>query len=83
MNSSRNKNMHKQVYESLREERVLVNLHYIPVYCQPYYEQLGFRRGYCPNAEEYYSSILTIPTYIDLSEKDQNQVVDNLKRVPS
>ena len=42
---------HRQVFEALREHGVGVNLHYIPVYRQPYYEGLGFKAGHCPEAE--------------------------------
>ena len=41
----------RQVYDALRAAGILVNLHYIPVYRQPYYEQMGFEAGYCPEAE--------------------------------
>ena len=49
---------HREVFESLREAGVSVNLHYIPVYRQPYYERLGFRAGYCPVAEQYYTEAI-------------------------
>lgn len=66
---------HRQVYEALRAEGILVNLHYIPVYRQPYYEKMGFRKGYCPEAEQYYSEVISIPMYPALKETQQDQVV--------
>ena len=68
----------KQVYESLRNDGILVNLHYIPVYRQPYYEQMGFSVGYCSQAEQYYSEAISIPMYPGLKEEQQNQVVANI-----
>jgi UDP-4-amino-4,6-dideoxy-N-acetyl-beta-L-altrosamine transaminase len=70
---------HRQVYEALRAAGILVNLHYIPVYRQPYYEQMGFRKGYCPEAEQYYSEVISIPMYSGLTEAQQDKVVEALR----
>ena len=69
----------REVYRAMHAAGVLVNLHYIPVYRQPYYEQLGFRQGYCPEAERYFKDVLSIPLYPGLSERQQNAVVSALK----
>lgn len=65
----------RQVYDALRAAEILVNLHYIPVYRQPYYEQMGFSIGHCPQAEQYYSEAISIPLYPGLTEVQQDQVV--------
>lgn len=65
----------RQVYDALRAAEILVNLHYIPVYRQPYYEQMGFNVGYCPQAEQYYSEVVSIPLYPGLTAVQQNSVV--------
>jgi UDP-4-amino-4,6-dideoxy-N-acetyl-beta-L-altrosamine transaminase len=65
----------RQVYDALRAGEILVNLHYIPVYRQPYYEQMGFSAGYCPQAEQYYSEAISIPMYPGLTEGQQDKVV--------
>jgi len=70
---------HRQVYEALRTADILVNLHYIPVYRQPYYEQMGFRAGYCPEAERHYAEVISLPMYPGLSEAQQDQVVAALR----
>jgi dTDP-4-amino-4,6-dideoxygalactose transaminase len=70
---------HRQVFEALRAENILVNLHYIPVYRQPYYEQMGFRVGYCPQAEQYYSEAISIPMYPGLTKVEQDYVVEALR----
>lgn len=70
---------HRQVYEALRVEGILVNLHYIPVYRQPYYERMGFVAGYCTDAERYYSEVISIPMYPGLTEAQQDSVVAALK----
>jgi UDP-4-amino-4,6-dideoxy-N-acetyl-beta-L-altrosamine transaminase len=70
-----------EVFTSLHEAGILVNLHYIPVYRQPYYEALGFDRGYCQEAEKYYLEAITLPLYPEMTELQQDQVVSTLTRV--
>ena len=65
----------RQVYDSLRAAGILVNLHYIPVYRQPYYETMGFKAGYCQNAEQYHKAAISIPMYPAMSEAQQDLVV--------
>lgn len=72
---------HRQVYEGLRTEGILVNLHYIPIYCQPYYEKMGFAKGYCPEAERYYSNVVSMPMYPRLTETQQIRVISALRGV--
>jgi dTDP-4-amino-4,6-dideoxygalactose transaminase len=66
---------HRQVYDALRAAGILVNLHYIPVYRQPYYERMGFKAGYCPEAERYHREVISLPMYPGLSEAEQEQVL--------
>jgi len=65
----------RQVYEALRVAGLLVNLHYIPVYRQPYYEKMGFIAGYCPQAESYFQEAISIPMYPGLTKKQQDRIV--------
>jgi UDP-4-amino-4,6-dideoxy-N-acetyl-beta-L-altrosamine transaminase len=66
---------HREVFEALRAGGIGVNLHYIPVYLQPYYQRLGFRPGHCPEAERYYAEAISIPMFPDLSPAQQTAVV--------
>ena len=77
----KDKNSHRRVYNELREHGVLVNLHYIPIYLQPYYEQLGFKEGYCPEAEKYYNRVISIPIYTKLLDEEQDHVVESIQNV--
>jgi len=72
---------HAQIFQELRDHELGVNLHYIPVHTQPYYQNMGFAQGDCPNAESYYSRAISIPLYHGLSFEDQEQVVSILKAV--
>lgn len=69
----------RQVYNALHASGILVNLHYIPVYRQPYYEKIGFTAGYCPQAEQYYAEAISIPLYPGLTESQQDHVVDAIR----
>lgn len=72
---------HREVFEALRAAGIGVNLHYIPVYRQPYYEQLGFKAGHCPEAEQYYAEAISLPMYPALTEAQQGRVVAALREV--
>ncbi|MEL7199129.1 MAG: UDP-4-amino-4,6-dideoxy-N-acetyl-beta-L-altrosamine transaminase [Pseudomonadota bacterium] len=66
---------HRAVFDALREAGILVNLHYIPVYLQPFYQQLGFKRGYCPNAESYHAEAISLPMYPAMTDEQQQKVI--------
>jgi len=71
---------HRQVFESLREQGVGVNLHYIPVHTQPHYQRMGFRAGDYPQSEKYYAEAISLPMFQTLSEQQQDHVVAALQR---
>lgn len=72
---------HRQVFEALREQGIGVNLHYIPVHTQPYYQQMGFEAGDYPQAEQYYREAISLPMFQGLTEVKQDQVVLTLKKI--
>ncbi len=72
---------HRQVFESLREQGIGVNLHYIPVHTQPHYQRMGFKVGDYPQAEQYYAEAISLPMYQTLSDGQQDQVVAALQKV--
>ena len=72
---------HRQIFEELRQSGLGVNLHYIPVHLQPYYQNMGFKQGDYSNAENYYNQAISIPMYQGLTFEVQDQVVEVLKKV--
>ena len=70
----------RRLRQALRGAGIGVNLHYIPVYLQPYYRALGFMPGLCPNAENYYAEAISLPMYPDLTEAAQLRVIDEVAR---
>lgn len=69
----------KGCIEYLRREGVAAHLHYIPIYLQPYYQNMGFKAGYCQHAEQYYSEAITLPLFPGLYEWQQDVVVNKLE----
>jgi dTDP-4-amino-4,6-dideoxygalactose transaminase len=74
---------HRQVFEELRQAEIGVNLHYIPVHTQPYYQNLGFKWGDFPQAEQYYQEAISLPIYYGLSDENQDQVGAVLRNILS
>ena len=68
----------RQAYNALRAAGILVNLHYIPVYRQPYYVAIGYKMGYCLEAEQYHQQVLSIPIYPSLTDAEQDKVISVL-----
>lgn len=71
----------QELFEKMKEQGVTLNLHYIPVHLQPYYKQLGLKKGDCPTSEKYYEEVFTIPLYYGLTDKDQEYIVKCLKNI--
>lgn len=69
----------REVFDALRAAGILANLHYIPVYRQPYFEKMGFVKGYCPQAEQYYQEAISLPMYPGLILAQQDRVVAVLR----
>ncbi|NEY21263.1 UDP-4-amino-4,6-dideoxy-N-acetyl-beta-L-altrosamine transaminase [Bacillus ginsengihumi] len=70
----------KEIYESLQSQNIGVNVHYIPVYLLPYYQQLGYQKGFCPRAERLYQEIISLPLFPAMTEKDVQDVIQAVKR---
>ncbi len=66
-------------FEYLKEKRVLCQVHYIPVYWHPCYQRLGYKKGLCPKAGEFYERIINIPIYPCLSNEEQELVIKKIK----
>lgn len=68
----------REIFDAMREKGIGVNVHYIPIHTQPFYEKLGFSSKDFPESEAYYQRALSLPLYPDLAEKDQDKVVKAL-----
>jgi len=71
----------KELYEALLKENIGVNVHYVPVYWHPYYQELGYEKGLCPNAERLYEEMITLPLFPKMSEADVQDVIKAVKKV--
>ena len=70
---------HLVIFESLRAQGIGVNLHYIPVHIQPYYQRMGFKEGDLLEAERYYAEAISLPMYQTMTDEQQDRVVSALK----
>lgn len=73
----------KEFYEALQRENIGVNVHYIPVHLQPFYQKLGFEKGVCPQAENVYEEIITLPLFPKMTEADVWDVIQAVRKVLS
>lgn len=72
---------HRQAFEALRAQGIGVNLHYIPVHTQPYYQQMGFNDGDFPESERYYGEAISLPMFQTLTDTQQDRVIEVLAEV--
>jgi UDP-4-amino-4,6-dideoxy-N-acetyl-beta-L-altrosamine transaminase len=72
---------HRQVFEELRRRDIGANLHYMPVYLQPYYKKLGFAPGLCSESERYANEAVTLPLYPGLTDEQLQRVAQTLREV--
>lgn len=72
---------HLEVFNKLREHNIGVNLHYIPVHTQPYYQEMGFNKEDYPEANRYYAEAISLPLFATMNESEQELVVKALQEV--
>ena len=72
---------HRRIFHQLRENNIGVNLHYIPVHTQPYYQKLGFAWGDFPNSEDYYKKAISLPMFPTLTQNEQSFVIETVKKL--
>ena len=81
LNPNKTNKTRRQVFEELRRAGIGVNVHYIPIHTQPYYQKQGFKQGDFPLVEEYYCQAISMPLYYGLTEKEQDYVIEVLKEI--
>ena len=72
---------HSKVFQEFRNHDIGVQLHYLPVHLQPYYQKLGFKVGDFPNAEFYAKNAISLPIYPSLRQEEINYIVEVLKNI--
>jgi dTDP-4-amino-4,6-dideoxygalactose transaminase len=69
----------RPLFDYLRSNDVIVQVNYVPTYWHPVYEDLGYKRGLSPVAEDYYLGEISLPMYADLDEVQQSKVIELLR----
>jgi UDP-4-amino-4,6-dideoxy-N-acetyl-beta-L-altrosamine transaminase len=67
-----------KLYNHLKKEGIMCQVHYVPVYLHPYYQKLGYKKGLCPKAEKFYERILSIPIFYSLTDDEQSKVISSI-----
>ena len=70
----------RALFEHLRGAGIGVQVNYIPAYWHPVFEDLGYRRGMCPNAEAYYAQEVSLPLFADLTDGQVDGVVEEIRK---
>ena len=68
------------LFNFLRETGIGVNVHYIPIHLQPYYKNIGFKKGDFPKSESYYENTLSLPIHPKLTIEDLNFIVSFIQK---
>jgi len=71
----------KNIFNKLRAANIIVNVHYIPVYRQPFYQQLGYANTSCPKAEAYYGRAISIPMYPKMTDEEVDYVIERVTAI--
>ncbi|MGX9728041.1 MAG: UDP-4-amino-4,6-dideoxy-N-acetyl-beta-L-altrosamine transaminase [Candidatus Electronema sp. VV] len=80
---SQYKKTQRQIYDEFWKNGVAVNLHYIPVHRQPYYENMGFKKGDFPESEKFHREVISLPMYPTLENFQQEKVIKILREALS
>ncbi|WP_373056139.1 UDP-4-amino-4,6-dideoxy-N-acetyl-beta-L-altrosamine transaminase [Zunongwangia sp. H14] len=67
------------LYNYLRENKILAQIHYIPCHLMPYYQSFGWKVGDLPAAEEYYKACISLPMFPTLTPEEQDFVINKIK----
>lgn len=78
INPQLTKKTRRQLFDYLRDHKIGVQVHYIPIHLQPYYKKLGFKEGDLPNTEAYYKDVLSIPLFPKMREEEQDYIIDKI-----
>ena len=71
----------RQFFDAMAAENIICNVNYIPVYRLPYYEEHGYKKGLCPNAEKLYDEMMSIPFYSGMTDSDVEDVIFAVQKI--
>lgn len=71
----------RNFFDAMAAENIQCQIHYVPVYWFPLYQKLGYEKGLCPNAEDMYKGIMSIPLYPKMNDQDVEDVISAVRKV--
>ncbi len=72
---------HKEIFIELQNNNIGANVHYIPVYYHPYYKKLGYEKGLCKAAEEFYERIITLPLHSSITDEEITYIISKVREI--
>jgi dTDP-4-amino-4,6-dideoxygalactose transaminase len=75
------KNKRKNIFSEMRKSGLGVQVHYIPVYLQPYYQNMGFKKEICPVGEDFYQREISIPLYFSIGKEEIAYVIKTIFQI--
>ena len=81
LNNERLSCSRREFFDAMAAEGIMCNVHYIPVYLQPFYKERGYEPGLCPNAEALYENMMSIPLYYAMTDTDVDDVIEAVKKL--
>lgn len=68
-------------FDAMAAENIMCNVHYIPIYLQPFYQQMGYPKGLCPKAEKLYNEMMSLPLYYAMTDQDVEDVITAVRKI--
>lgn len=68
-------------FDAMAAENIMCNVHYIPIYLQPFYQQMGYPKGLCPKAEKLYNEMMSLPLYYAMTDQDVEDVITAVQKI--
>lgn len=68
-------------FDAMAAENIMCNVHYIPIYLQPYYQEMGYPKGLCPKAEKLYNEMMSLPLYYAMTDQDVEDVITAVQKI--
>lgn len=78
---TKSKEERSELFDLLKKNEIICQVHYIPVYWHPYYQNKGYEQGICPKAENFYDQIISLPVYPAMANSDQEKIIQTINKL--
>ncbi|MGG5173685.1 aminotransferase class V-fold PLP-dependent enzyme [Pseudarthrobacter sp. J1763] len=71
----------RAIFDELRTRGIGVQVNYIPSYWHPVFQDMGYKKGMCPNAEQFYAQEISLPLFATLTNDQVDMVIENVLEI--